>query len=433
MPGRTLTVFSYNPDQEMMTMRSAKSKCIHVTILLLLFSITSFAYSQDIEQYFEIETGVVTTTPGFCPPDECGITTSELSGTFSAAIDGDVITFSNANVFSTPDVGFYLLETPNDVGFATITFNFDGLLLVVNGSIDTRPVDGPLYEYQFTARLSETTAFDAKGYYTARQDFRKCISPICGGLFVKSVNRRYTKCSDGSRQEECYVASLNWSKLGFDPFSVNGEIYSNTPILLKGELMPKDYNGFGNLGEFVATDAYRPATNNPPKGKFTALINNGIVCITAPCFSIDEYRLNTRRLSVISGFDLNPVGASDKDLAAADALFSNKLPLIVAGYNKQQEELGGIGVSFIANQLYLPIKPALHPCIDGYQLVNGLCTTPHGCIAPLIEMETVRGSAGFGPATGVMTENTSYRCVPSCTNPAFRPGPVRCMDTLSQE
>lgn len=356
-------------------MKSMKS--LYLYLIVLLFSVTSFAYSQGTVQYFEIQKGSVTVTPGMCPVDNCIQTSAELTGTFSAEIVGDTITFSNVNVSSTPETGFVLPEVPNgdngDSSFYSAKFDFDGTQLVVSGIIDSRAFDGPLYEYDFAAQVSEAQGFDANGFYTARQDFRKCISPICGGIFVKSVNKRLTKCADGSRQEECYVAIANWEKLGFDPFHANGDPAPYTPILLKGKLKPH-IDGFGNLGEFVATAAYRQATNNPAEGIFTALINKGIVCITTPCFSIDEYVLNTRKVDAISGFDLNPVGASDEDLSIAYSLFAKKSPLIVAGYNKKQQELHGIGISFIANQLYLPIQPIKQPCIDSYTLVNGVCT-----------------------------------------------------------
>jgi hypothetical protein len=342
-------------------MKSAKLLSIY--LIVFIFFIPFFAHSEDIQstvQSFEIQHGIVTMTPGFCIPDSCIPTPARLTGRFSAEIKGDSITFSNANLRSSPETGFNLPETPNEESSGAIhsaTFSFDGVSLVVKGVIDSRAFDGPLYEYEFTAQASDALGFDAKGYYTAREDFRRCISPICGGVFVKAVNRRFTKCADGRRRDECYVAKVNWEELGFDPFTTNEGIYPSTPILLKGKLIPRNYEGFGNLGEIVVTDAYKPATNNLPDGIFAALENNGIVCITSPCFSVDEYVLNRRKIRVISGFDLNPVGASEEDLATAYSLFSNNSPMIVTGYNKRQRELHGIGISFFANQLYLPILP----------------------------------------------------------------------------
>ncbi len=353
-------------------------KLIYIYLIVVLFSVVSSAYSEDTIQTFKIQKGVVTITPGFCPPNSCPKTTATLSGTFSAVLAGDKIALANVSISTVPETGFILPQAPNENSGGTVrsaTFSFDGIRLVMSGIVDSRAFDGPLYEYEFAAQVSNALGFDAKGYYTARRDFRKCISPLCGGIFVKSVNKRFTKCADGTLQNECYVASANWEELGFDPFNTEADIFISTPILLKGKLIPYIYGGFGNLGEFVGAEAYRPATNNPAEGIFAALQNNSIVCITTPCFSIDEYILNTRKVKVISSFDLNPVGASDEDLSIAYSLFSNNSPLIVTGHNEKLQELHGIGISFIANQLYLPIRPSIQPCGNEYSPVNSKCTT----------------------------------------------------------
>jgi hypothetical protein len=52
--------------------------------------------------------------------------------------------------------------------------------------------------------------FPQWGYYTVRRDFRKCVSPICGGYFIKQVNLKATPCVDGVFREECYVSAIDW-------------------------------------------------------------------------------------------------------------------------------------------------------------------------------------------------------------------------------
>src|SRR6476660_7953961 len=44
------------------------------------------------------------------------------------------------------------------------------------------------------------------GYFVVTHaDTRRCISPICGGYFVKRVNATKTPCADGIYRSECYV------------------------------------------------------------------------------------------------------------------------------------------------------------------------------------------------------------------------------------
>jgi hypothetical protein len=403
---------------------------VYIYIMALLLYVPFQAHSLDAALSFEIQDGTLTITQGFCPVGMCPQTTARLTGTFNANIAGDTIIFSNIDVNSIPEMGFELPEVPNLDSFGTTrsaTFQFDGERLVVNGSIDARAFDGPLYEYEFTALASENLGFITDGYYTARQDFRRCASPMCGGIFIKSVNQRFTRCADGMLRDECYIGTTNWNGLGFDPFYAIDDISPFTPILLQGSVISRVHNGLGDFGEFIAIEAYRPATDNQPQGVFAALINNGIVCITTPCFSIDEYILNTSRIHGISGYDLNPVGASEEDLTVADSLFSENSPLIVAGYNSRQAELYGLGVNFIANQLYLPIRPATQQCPEGYSLTHDECSTPHGCIAPSIELISVGRTTVLDPASDETAENISYSCVESCDSPAYISGPARCI------
>lgn len=191
--------------------------------------------------------------------------------------------------------------------------------------------------------------FDQNGYYTYRYDFRKCISPVCGGIFVKAVNQKLTRCADGSRQEECYVATVRNKK----------NIDTGPATLLRGRIKSKIYQDFGNLGAFELKAAYFPATPTVGEGQFVGLENNEIVCITTPCFLADQYLLNRNKIRVITGIDLTEVGASEENENKALAILSDGGVLIASGVNKQVEEVDGTGITFVAQQFYLPIKPGV--------------------------------------------------------------------------
>jgi len=191
--------------------------------------------------------------------------------------------------------------------------------------------------------------FDQHGYYTFRPDLRKCLSPLCGGIFVKAVNSKLTRCADGSLQAECYVASVRNRK----------NIDTGSAALLHGRIKDKIYPDFGNLGVFELTAAFSAATAVVGEGHFVGLENNGIVCITTPCFSVDQYLLNKNKLRVISGINLEEVGASEEILKKALAIIADGGVLLASGVNKQVEEVAGTGISFVADQFYLPIEPAV--------------------------------------------------------------------------
>lgn len=185
--------------------------------------------------------------------------------------------------------------------------------------------------------------FEQYGYYTFRQDFRKCASPMCGGIFVKSVNHKVTRCADGSFRTECYLGTV--------------DNRSNIPLkqvaLLRGFIRPTVFGGFGS---FVLKSAFKPASLQPGQGQFVGLENNGLFCITSPCFSYNQYVLNSDVNRVISGLDLQAVKANEKVLQLAWDRLANGQVLIAAGYNKKVRELAGVGITFVANQVYLPIK-----------------------------------------------------------------------------
>lgn len=73
--------------------------------------------------------------------------------------------------------------------------------------MDSRAFDGPLIEYFLVAKINTA---HGEEYFTARPDYRKCVAPLCGGYFVKAVNKKLTSCADGTRQPECYVASITY-------------------------------------------------------------------------------------------------------------------------------------------------------------------------------------------------------------------------------
>jgi hypothetical protein len=126
------------------------------------------------------------------------------------------------------------------------------------------------------------------GYYTVRRDFRRCASPESGGFFIKQNNLKATPCVDDVFRNECYVSSIDWSslKLGLDKLA-KVQNQDGSRMILRGTIVPVDFGGTGQFGELRVKEAFIAATDALFKGTFVALKNNGIVCITIPCFSTD--------------------------------------------------------------------------------------------------------------------------------------------------
>ena len=335
-------------------MKIVKQIFLGFTLLMVFASHLAFAQTNNTYSFNVVE-GSVVSTPAWCRISPCLPTTAALSGSFVAQITtlGDQILFPSSSLTTTPDVYFQLPTDPDEDSNGVvrdIAFTFEGDAIKAKGRVDSRAFDGPLIEYQFVAKVSQSEVF------TARPDYRKCLAPVCGGYFVKLVNKKLTHCANGSLQEECYVATVVY---GDGPISSTAQSFSNrTPLLLIGAIVPKNDERVGNLGVFIAKEAYRSATQNTASGNFYGVNNNGIVCITTPCFSFDQYLLNSsNRVTKLSDINLEMSGALPDDIAQAHALLANGGALYAAGKNQKYQGFAGVGVRFVAQQFYLPIKP----------------------------------------------------------------------------
>lgn len=189
-------------------------------------------------------------------------------------------------------------------------------------------------------------------YYSVRPDFRRCISPLCGGYWISRVNSELTRCADRKLQAECYVAEIDWAAMDIDG--------SEGATLILGRHRRRNFPGFGLLGVLVPRDAWRPANDAPPEGTWYGLKDNGIRCITFPCYNIDQRVLNNRATQTISGVDLTQVGADPADEQAAfDALADGEL--IAVGENQVvlNEGPAGDGLTLIASQFFLRVQTEL--------------------------------------------------------------------------
>lgn len=165
----------------------------------------------------------------------------------------------------------------------------------------------------------EVTA--ANALFVVTPDYRKCVSPLCGGHWVKQINASTTRCADGSYKATCYVATLDLATIPMDP----NDVHALSSFVAKGAIKAKTYPNFGNLGKFSVTELWTPATTALPTGTFYTVHDNGIRCFRAPCFSMDADKVNASTTVKISG--LAGEGA-DK---AGDVVMGHNTPIIGAG------------------------------------------------------------------------------------------------------
>lgn len=197
--------------------------------------------------------------------------------------------------------------------------------------------------------------------YTIEKDYRRCVSPLCGGYWVEAANRRATRCADGSNAQRCYVAEVDWSALGLSQSQQSTLIdkAASGQAIIVGRVVSRVFRGFGNLGALTPERAWQAANAQAPTGQLLKVRDLGIRCVTTPCFSMQADLLNQFTRNRISGLNLSPVGASRDQLAAAsDALADGDL--LVAGAIRNDPVTSRRhrpGRTLTASQFYLPVEP----------------------------------------------------------------------------
>lgn len=217
----------------------------------------------------------------------------------------------------------------------------------------------------FICCLPALAAADDDVYYRARADMRKCMSPVCGGVFVQPLNKPKFRCPDQARGKECYTYALDWSPLQLSPeqqSAAQAQISSGRSVL-RGRLNKQVFGRYGKQWVLSVTGAWTAATATSSSDTFYQARLNGIRCIAAPCNSVEELKLNSTVLRNIAGLELAAANASPAQLEDASAQLTTGL--IVAGKHKPVTGPGGKSQTLVANQFYLPFSKDAKQCHIG--------------------------------------------------------------------
>jgi len=168
-------------------------------------------------------------------------------------------------------------------------------------------------------------------FYTARQDFRRCASPMCGGKWVSRVNRANLKCADGTTAKECYVAEIDWSSLGLPESQLDGARDALNP-LFRGSLQTRDFGEVGKFGVLQPTEIWAANNEAPSDGVFVRVTDSGIRCITTPCNSLHEGKLNAGLGADIAELDFSWSDATEDEISKAYEAVASDDGLLVVGY-----------------------------------------------------------------------------------------------------
>lgn len=168
-------------------------------------------------------------------------------------------------------------------------------------------------------------------YLVTRQDYRKCISPMCGGVYVKAANRQKTTCFDGTKQEECYVGALELSalELGGESEQALRDRAIAGEVLFTGSLELLQ----GDIAQLVASEARASLSDDDAVGTYYFVEATGVKCAKAPCPVFRARNLNATSVKDLTGLDTSALGLDEAGWSElSDELYSKGL--VIAGVIK---------------------------------------------------------------------------------------------------
>jgi len=180
--------------------------------------------------------------------------------------------------------------------------------------------------------------------YVVRHDPRLCPSPLCGGYWVAIANGARTRCSDGLRRVRCYVGRT------VDPRGRPISADVREEALARGAIDEWPDQEFGKLDQLVVTAVYAPAGASEVSGGYYRVVDNGIRCIRAPCFSYWVTQVNGSTRTRVSSVDLVASGATTTDVERAQRALRTKDGLYARGRFATTSDGGRV---FRALRLYL--------------------------------------------------------------------------------
>ncbi len=262
-------------------------------------------------------------------------------------------------------------------GSLVTAFAFVGLVACTEGAVEDE------FAGDDAANVDESKA-DLGGtytYYSVTRDQRRCAAPMCGGYWVSRVNASTTRCFDGRYAASCYVAEIRWPMLGVndDTLSQIGDKIGAGAALLRGTVVGKNYGGsIGRYGEFKPTEAWLGQGPNAPSGPFAIVEETGVRCISAPCNSFREKKLNSSAQASIAELGWDASGAdADQISNAITELFVRDL--IIAGDRYTVHGPGGSAKARTVTQFYARARDHKACYVGGCS--GQLCTDQPGAIS----------------------------------------------------
>ena len=173
-------------------------------------------------------------------------------------------------------------------------------------------------------------------YYNLIPDTRACsldAGPDCGtGFFVSRANRSSTQCGRGPTTSQCKVHTIDWTGTAMPTSVAQGyedDLRAGRPLLVRGSVVP---SADDRALSVAVTEVWVASQPEWVDGVFTLVKDNGLRCITAPCPSLTEQKLNSNLSANITGVDFEASGADPELIDLARNAMYGGDGVIVVGY-----------------------------------------------------------------------------------------------------
>lgn len=274
-------------------------------------------------------------------------------------------------------------------------------------------------------------------YVTLRRDVRRCIAPLCGGYWIKDVNRS---------RAEVYVSALDFSEANLDDATI-AKVHEAAELVIFGRLGPRESQF--NTRPLVVLEAYRGlpgVTARTTDGFYSVTTNDPpIQCFAAPCNNDLARRLNSRAAQQsFTGVEVAPVLRGFVDAAWLVGRVERHGALVSAHFEDGQQFPAGRERLLVTSQIYIRLPDTTGPCPampiarcpEGQVNVFGRnadrCIIPAGCVEPGFCTEAFPVcDEGYTLASWAAAPNgcEAYACDPSFVTeeaPIGRCALVRC-------
>ena len=235
---------------------------------------------------------------------------------------------------------------------------------------------------------SDTSDLSAssRSWVTLTKDTRKCLSPVCGGYWVKDVNRKTAAQ---------YVSDLDFSISDLDEDAIE-QVRSAPPgeLVIRGKLGKKETQF--NTRKFLVSEAYRGMPGVVPVAGetfYNAKDRSPVIsCFAAPCPNEAATKLNSTQKTYFDGYSAERALQPHVDEAWLIEQIEHHDAVVAAVFSDGQPHPGGAEKVLDASQVYVKVPanrrscPAfkLAACPEGqvwtYTRDENLCQHPDKCV-----------------------------------------------------